>query len=242
MPSEHQEGMFCSRILASIVCMNFIHAETADNGGHELATKIAAVLGRSEKVLWLVPGGSNISTAVDIMEIVRERATIGELGNLSVSLTDERFGPVGHADSNWEQLIDAGFDFDNITAIPVLRGASFEATVAEWGKEMLAAFEANPNRIGHFGIGADGHIAGILPHSPAVSAEIPTYGYEAGKFKRITLTAILLQALTSAYGFAFGASKSKAIHELRDSNLSLDDEPAQLLKAIPEAYLYSDCV
>lgn len=222
--------------------MNFIHAENSDGGAHELSAKIVASLKQGKRTLWLVPGGSNIRTAVAVMHAVREGATIGELANLTVSLTDERYGPVGHPDSNWRQLEDAGFDFDNVTTIPVLRDRGFKETAAAFGKDMIAAFTQNEVRIAQLGIGPDGHIAGILPGSPAVTDSEAVVAYEAGKFQRITLTPVLLANLSAGYAFAFGASKAEALKNLKDSPLSLAEEPAQLLKALPEAYLWSDQV
>jgi 6-phosphogluconolactonase/glucosamine-6-phosphate isomerase/deaminase len=229
--------------------MKSIHAENADGGAHELAAKIMASLERGKKVLWLVPGGSNIAVAVFVMKTIRkgeptsafsEGAPIRALANLTVALTDERYGPVGHPDSNWEQLIDAGFDFDNVNAIPVLRGLPLDETVSAYGDEMRSAFERADAVIGHFGIGADGHIAGILPHSPAVAEPGPVNGYEAGAYTRITLTPAILRRVTAAFAFAFGSSKAKAIRDLRDAALPLEDQPAQILNMLGEAYLFSD--
>ena len=63
------------------------------------------------------------------------------------------------------------------------------------------------------------------------------------KFKRLTITPTLfIKKLTVAYAMAFGETKKKAITDLVDSDLLLDQEPAQLLKSLPEAYLYSDCL
>jgi hypothetical protein len=46
--------------------------------------------------------------------------------------------------------------------------------------------------------------------------------------------------LTAAYVFAFGDAKREALQQLRDESLSLDDQPAQIIKQLPEAYVYSD--
>ena len=40
-------------------------------------------------------------------------------------LTDERYGPVGHPDSNWSQLLQKGFDLPQAKLVPVLTGRLF---------------------------------------------------------------------------------------------------------------------
>lgn len=221
--------------------MKYVHTPDPKAGIRDLSARIVASLKAGKKTLWLICGGSNIGPAVEVMNAVRSAVTLDELGNLTISQTDERYGPIGHADSNWKQLDDAGFDFTGTRTVPVLRSLSFEQTIEVFGASVAEAFDENEIAIGFFGIGPDGHIAGALPGSPAVNETAPTSGYEAGKFKRITITpAFFIKELTVAYAMAFGPSKAEAIHNLVNSELPLDEEPAQLLKSLPEAYLYSD--
>ena len=44
--------------------------------------------------------------------------------NLVVALVDERYGPVGHPDSNWFKLEIAGFKIKGAKMIPILIGIS----------------------------------------------------------------------------------------------------------------------
>lgn len=198
------------------------------------------ILGALEKgeALWLVCGGSNIPYAVEAMRIIRERSG-GTLGRLTVALTDERYGPVGHADSNWQQLLDAGFDMSGIVAIPVLTDASLAETVETYEKGIGELF-GRAHIIAQFGIGADGHIAGVLPHTIGVSSDALVCGYEAGPYTRVTLTLSAIERINAAYAFAFGAGKHDVLARLQNEDVPLTDMPAQVLKRIPEAYLYSD--
>jgi 6-phosphogluconolactonase/glucosamine-6-phosphate isomerase/deaminase len=220
--------------------MNLIHAENSDTGAHELSARIIAALSEGKKTLWLICGGSNITTAVNVMNAIRESVPIGSLENLTVSQSDERYGPVGHADSNWEQLEGAGFKFDNIAVIPILRGLPLAETVSLFGTEIMQAFQEAEVCIALLGIGPDGHIAGMLPHSEAVHDHDPVSGYVEKKFTRVTLTPPMLLRISAAFVFAFGEPKAQAMHNLRDTELSLEEEPAQILKKLPEAYVYSD--
>jgi 6-phosphogluconolactonase/glucosamine-6-phosphate isomerase/deaminase len=89
-------------------------------------------------------------------------------------------------------------------------------------------------------MGVDGHVAGILPNSPAVleNDELVAY-YKASPFERITLSFKALRQLDVAYLIAFGEDKKTALVKLK-TNLSLNEQPAQILKSIKEAYVYSD--
>jgi 6-phosphogluconolactonase/glucosamine-6-phosphate isomerase/deaminase len=86
--------------------MKFIRTEGWDEAIADFTDRLLAELSAGKKVLWLTSGGSNIKASVEIMSKVPEPLT----ANLSVMPSDERFGPPGHADSNWQKLLAAGFD------------------------------------------------------------------------------------------------------------------------------------
>jgi 6-phosphogluconolactonase/glucosamine-6-phosphate isomerase/deaminase len=238
--------------------MRFIK-DNSKVGAQALAGKVVNFLKEGKKVLWLVPGGSNIPIAVEAMSMIRqalddnEAHTNDKLLNLTVTLSDERYGHVGHKDSNWKQLEDAGFNFDGVNKMPVLIGRSLEGTVSAYKKGIIKAMkEAVASEglvIGQFGIGADGHIAGILPHSLAATyLEADHTGkdsplvcaYRSEPFIRITLTPVALNKVSAAYAFAFGSSKREAVGRLREQDLSIDEQPAQILKHIKESFFYTD--
>lgn len=188
-------------------------------------------------VTWLVCGGSSIALAVAAMRTAQSRVGEPELARLTVGLTDERYGEVGHEDSNWQQLLDTGFDTTGTHVIPTLIGAPLEETVRAYAEKLRKAFAAD-TVIAQFGIGADGHIAGILPHSSAATAPELVAGYEAGPYTRITMTPNAFEHLDSAYAFVFGESKREAVEKLRTQDLAISDMPSQLLKKIATAHLY----
>lgn len=221
--------------------INFVHSKSPATGAEALTQKLVSELKAGKKVLWLICGGSNIPTAVDVMNSLQQILSKSEIGNLTVMQTDERYGPVGHSDSNWQQLLDLNLNIIGVKTFPILRNLSLQETVQEFGKVAESAFAGAGVIVGQFGLGPDGHIAGILPHTPAVSDKAVVSGYEATPFTRITLTFDMLRKISVAYVFAFGESKKKAIDNLKNKDLSLDDEPAQILKQMPEVYLYSDC-
>jgi 6-phosphogluconolactonase/glucosamine-6-phosphate isomerase/deaminase len=223
--------------------LKFIIATDHTAGMQALADKISAFLRADKKVLWLIPGGSNIPIAVEAMKRIRSTTEAVFLKNLTITLTDERYGPVGHSDSNWQQLQDAGFDMnvenaEDIKMFPILYDLPLVETVARFGRTIQEILAHTDVVVGQFGMGADGHIAGILPGSPAVSELTPTSGYESKPFTRISLTFPILRQIDVAYLFVSGVSKRAATERLHEDGVSLNDQPAQILKEIPEVYVY----
>lgn len=162
--------------------------------------------------------------------------------NLTLLLMDERYGPIGHPDSNWQALQDAGFVPGQATALQVLQP---HLDAAETARHFEADAQELLNGaavvIGQIGIGADGHIAGILPDSAAAREESALVcAYESEPYSRITMTFPALRRIDAAYVFAFGETKRKALEQLQDASLPLVQQPAQLLKELPEVYIYND--
>lgn len=202
-----------------------------------MAERLASSLQQHDRVVWMVCGGSSIAQAVACIGRIPQELT----GKLTVFLTDERYGVPGHPDSNWTQLFAAGFDGGDATIIPTLQeGLTLEDTCAAYAKTVVDALDQADDVIAQFGIGGDGHIAGILPQSAAVTSTEPVVGYDAGTFTRITLTPPVLERIQAAYAFVFGETKHDALVQLRDQDLSLDDQPSQILKRLPEAHIYTD--
>ncbi|MBU6231999.1 MAG: 6-phosphogluconolactonase [Patescibacteria group bacterium] len=205
-----------------------------------ISDRIIKELSAGKKVLWLVPGGSNIPLAVETMNYIKAAVGRDEMHRLTISLTDERYGRVGHVDSNWQQLLDAGFDPGGAASIPVLCGSAYEETISDWGSKIHRAFGGNDLIIGQFGIGSDGHIAGIHPHSVAVESKEFVCGYGTSRYSRITLTIKAILGIHAAYAFALDSAKKIVLETIRDKSLPIAEQPAQVLKKLPEAHLYGE--
>jgi 6-phosphogluconolactonase/glucosamine-6-phosphate isomerase/deaminase len=220
--------------------MNFILTPGPDRGVADLSQRLNSELQAGKQVLWITCGGSNIHTAVQVMDSISNELT----PNLTIMLSDERYGEVGHADSNWEQLMQAGFNPWQAKLIETLKdGADLDATVHDYNLATQEALTNNQIVIAQLGIGPDGHTAGILPHSGAASEGISLVaGYVSQPFTRITMTFNALRKVSAAYVFAFGGTKNQALRSLHDLQLPLSDQPAQILKELPEAYIYNDQV
>ncbi len=218
--------------------MQYIKSENYKKGSEDLANTIIAELKQGKKVLWFLTGGSSIPSCVETLNILKNSNL--NLKDITVTLTDERHGEVGHPDSSWKKLTDQGFDFESVTAIPVLTGKSFEETSNEFEVNLSNAFAKHDVIISQFGIGSDLHIAGILPESPATDDNDLVSSYITEPFKRITLSFVAIRKIQKAFVFIFGESKKDVIAELKDSRAPLKEKPANILKEIPEVFVYSD--
>jgi 6-phosphogluconolactonase/glucosamine-6-phosphate isomerase/deaminase len=219
--------------------LRFILTTSWEDGIADLTARLITELRAGKRVLWLLSGGSNIRATVEVMDSIDDSLT----PNLSLLLADERFGPVGHPDSNWQQLLDAGFTTKQSKPYEILAGqANLQAATKDYAQLASEALSRADLVIAQLGIGEDGHILGILPGSIAVDSDSLVCGYDSGKLHRLTLTAQALPQINSAYVFAFGDGKQSALTKLRRQKVSPDVQPAQLLKQIPEVYIYNDQV
>lgn len=194
---------------------------------------ISTALASGQQVLWLVSGGSMIGVAVEAAK------KLDRTENLLVMQVDERYGAPGHSASNWQQLREAGFE----SLIPqyrqVLLGEDIIATTESYNQAVQAALVEYDYCIGLFGIGTDGHTAGILPGSSAVkSNELVAY-FDGFDYKRITITPVAIKKLDLAIAYASGEAKIEALETLQQ-DLSISVQPAQALKTAKETWIYND--
>jgi 6-phosphogluconolactonase/glucosamine-6-phosphate isomerase/deaminase len=180
-------------------------------------------------------GGSAIAVAVDTAKHIK----IQPGSQLVVSLIDERYGVVGHDDSNWKQLMDSGFSLPGATLVPVLSGESFDATVANFADSLKNELSDADYSLVLLGIGPDGHTSGILPHSPAVEAKGLTFGYEWEQYMRITTTQHAIALLDEIVVYALGKNKWPVIDNLA-KDLPVAEQPAQLLKPLRKVTVFND--
>lgn len=218
--------------------MQFILTAGWEDGVADLTERLVRELAKGKSVLWIVSGGSNIPSSAQIMDNIPFDLT----KNLTVMLVDERYGEVGHKESNWAQLMNAGFQSGEAKLLPVLKAdLSLEQTADHYNKLASKAFADNEVVIAQLGIGADGHIAGVLPDSPATK-DTPdmVIGYTSTPHDRLTLSFAGLRKIDAAYTFAFGNTKHHALGTLKSKSLGLAKQPSEILKDISEVYIYND--
>lgn len=207
------------------------------NLGETLANKLTMALQSHTRVVWLVPGGSNIPISIEAMGLLDEQLT----NKLVIMQTDERFVDVTSPDCNWYQLQTGGFDTKQATTYPFLvAGENRDQTVERYGHTVQSEFAQADYIIGQFGFGSDGHVAGIKPHSAASTTDALTAGYQAEDFNRITLTFAALRQLNEAVAFAHGDSKRPVLEQFVGDAPPLERFPAGILKQIDNSTVYND--
>jgi 6-phosphogluconolactonase/glucosamine-6-phosphate isomerase/deaminase len=159
--------------------------------------------------------------------------------NLYITLTDERYGTLGHQDSNWRQLEAAGFKATGANIFPVLTGQDILAATRSYNDFLKQELAGAAYKIGLFGIGADGHTAGILPYSSALSSLDLAANYEATDFQRITMTPLAIAQLDEAVVFAVGAAKWPTLEKLKKET-AIKEQPAQALKKTAKLLIFTD--
>jgi 6-phosphogluconolactonase/glucosamine-6-phosphate isomerase/deaminase len=220
--------------------MKFIH-EGTDAAATAVAKQLVNALKKRKPTILLVCGGSNIPVEVEIMSQVKEAAP-DALESLLILPMDERYGPSGHPDSNYLQLKNAGFDPGPAMWIDVLgQDLPLQETVDYYSGLVQAAFSAANTIVGVFGLGTDGHTAGVLPGSPALEDTVTTVvGYDSPPFIRLTITPSELIKTSFAYVLAYGDSKFKPLTRLVKNKESIEKLPARLLYDVSKTFVYND--
>jgi 6-phosphogluconolactonase/glucosamine-6-phosphate isomerase/deaminase len=218
--------------------MHFIHATTTEPASTLLADTLAKHLANNERVLWLLSGGSGGAICIAASQELARRGIPTD--NLYSTMSDERYGAMGHADENIAQLLDGGFEVGDSTLYrPLISASRTETTLAfaEWLTAMKIKADYS---IILMGIGADGHTAGIKPHSSAVTATQAAASFAGDDIERITVTPAFLKGIDEAIVQAMGAEKHATLRKLLTEDISLDEQPAQIIKHMKNATLLSD--
>jgi 6-phosphogluconolactonase/glucosamine-6-phosphate isomerase/deaminase len=216
-----------------------ITTTNGEDAAQFLASSILKQLELGKKVLFFVPGGSAIIVALKTADMLSKQESF-LLKNLVVTLTDERYGKIDHPDSNWRQLQEKGFNLPNAKLLYVLsEGDNLETTAQKWSEVLDAELKNADYKIGLFGMGADGHTAGILPESPALQSENFAHGYATPTFSRITMTEKAIEKLDEAVAWVQGENKWDLIKNLSE-NIPITKQPAQILKKVPTLTIFTD--
>ena len=203
---------------------------------HYLTSVISTKLNEGETVLWLVPGGSAMKVAVEVLAKLEEEDT----SNLCITLTDERYGRPDHADENWVQLSTLGFDVRTINAYRILRGEDIETTAVDFAEKLERLFSTFSYKIGLFGMGADGHTAGIKPGTVATTSESLAEQFEGDDFSRVTMTAHAVSYLNEVVLYVHGEEKFEQVKTLLNTDTDVVAQPAQALKQAGKLTIFSD--
>ncbi len=219
------------------MAIEFRKTSSADPVVAYITLEISEHLAAGEDVLWIVTGGSSIKTAASVADKLRS----ADLKKLTAVLSDERYGPPGHSDSNWSQLIGSGFKLPGAKLIPILDGSSMKDTVERFDKILRREIKNADYKIGLIGVGPDSHIAGIKPGSPAMKTTAMAIGYDWDDHRRITMTFAAISLMDAVVAYMGGEAKRSAIETL-EADAPLRQAPSQILKQVAKAVIFNDRV
>lgn len=157
---------------------------------------------------------------------------------------DERMVPPDHDESNYrlaaETLLTVlPIPAHRIRRVPTELGP--EQAAAAYEATMRAVFGVSKGEVPHFdlillGMGQDGHIASLFPHTSALQETrrlVVANPVPALSTTRITITQVLLQAACSVLVLVTGSEKSQTVRRALEDRLTPLDIPAHLLATVP---------
>lgn len=217
--------------------MRFVIGSTEDAAQY-IAERLRTLLASGKSVLWLVSGGSNIPIQIAAMEMVPDSLS----KQLAIIPVDERYGQYNHAESNSYQMREAGFSPKHAECVDILEeNMSPQATAKLLDDYLARGITMGDYIFATLGMGTDGRIAGILPHSPAITSSDLALCYKAPDFQRITLCAdTITNHCDEVVLSAFDQTKKKALHALAGHEDLRQSSPAVLLKEITNCTVYND--
>ncbi len=206
----------------------------------------------NKPVLFLVAGGSSL----DVLEYILPEF-IPE--NLTITVTDERF--TDDMDQNNFDVLQSTKFYSDVSEVEssvintaVFAGddldfhaARFEKNLREW----IAEFP-NGKIIALYGIGADGHTAGIIPHvyegdlfeqkfnSDSLVATVLDKAELGGFPERVTTTFSFMKKVHFPIFYAKGEGKRIALQNALKDDTKLSDTPAHIIKELKGAILFTD--
>lgn len=212
---------------------------TAQEGTRQIVDYLNNLGESKHAILLLVSGGSAINVEAEVLTQLKKSSHI-----LGVLPMDERFGPTGHADSNIAQLNKS---LDNDSSVPVHdvlgQNLPFNETVGQYSSLAQDLFARADHIVGIFGIGPDGHTAGILPDSPATNDTVSTViGYNWQDYERMTLGTLTLLQIDQAFVLAYGENKKEPLERLQTNEEPFEKLPAKLLYDIANVTVYNDYI
>jgi len=225
--------------------------EAAVQGGGFLSRELVHYVDRP--TLLLVSGGSSL----DILEYVNSTSLRSNIsfGQIDERWTkDERFlnAAMFRGTQFFKKSSEQGLPF---IAMNVLEASTFAECAIQYErylKQWKSVFQEGVI-LALLGIGADGHIAGVMPN-PNQPDEFTAMFYDTrswvvgydtkgkGEFpSRATLSLhFLLQEVTTSFVYACGKEKKGAMGKLFTADGTLAEIPARILHEMPSVYLFSD--
>jgi len=216
--------------------LRYIKVNNIEQAAGYVSDHLYQPLKDNKRVLWLLPGGSGLELAILAAK------TLDSLpfpGSLTVTLTDERYGPAGHKDSNYQQLIDKGFNLKQSRLLPVLTGSDLKTEARNYGQILNQELAGADYSLVLGGMGMDGHIFGLKPGSPSITSQDTVCGYGSDDYERLAPTAAFFKSIDEIIMYVMGEAKHQQLQRLNE-DIAPIDQPAQLLKEFKNVTILND--
>lgn len=185
-------------------------------------------------VVFFISGGSALETEATIISKITQSIKNPDLTILPV---DERFGIIGHENSNIASLKKLLPDESKNLIIDILGDASLDDVRDNFEIVFSELINNKSVSVALLGIGQDGHTAGILNNSPAETSTKLVESYVSDPYTRLTLTKNALSKIDYVYVSAYGPDKQNILQELFYKNTL---KPMKILKDLNEVKVYTD--
>ncbi len=204
------------------------------------------------------PGDVFAETGGSALEVVDRLAVLDRMDRITVSMMDERFDPTGEC-GNFSRLSRTVW-FGRamavgMQAIPTetLEGDTPESLAERFEQAIASWLSAHPQGkiVALFGMGDDGHTAGIFPDDDSARFEdrfeesslVLAYHVEnaACSKDRITVTFTLMRKIDHGFAYVCGEGKRPALERLRGDIHELTNRlPAALWKELRDMTVMTD--
>ncbi len=206
---------------------------------------------KSSKQATFLMGLSGGSTPFPIYKALSEAAEI-DFSSLIFAITDERFVPEDHPDSNLRAIREALLEpLERRTGIAP-RVISFNTNLdritaaQEYEKDLTTAIQEREYTFDLLilGIGPDGHIASLFPHSPALKerAKLTAISEAPPAFvvrERLTITLPEIEKSKEILVLLSGETKRSIVEKLQEApDMDIDTFPAIILKKHPRVSVH----
>lgn len=228
------------------------HSANSSDGaeyiGREISTEINAKDGFP--TLLLLSGGSCLSVLPHIKDV--------SFNGVTAVVLDERFDQTNENNnfSQIENLPWSGYFLENggtFISTKVLEADTQQSLAERFEVQIENWITKNPNgrMIALFGMGSDGHTAGIFPFpenkklfEDMFDGKSMIASYDANgknKFsKRITTTNILFGRIDSGFAYIFGDDKKAALDDFRKGVKEANELPVSFLKNVKKIKIVTD--
>jgi 6-phosphogluconolactonase len=160
---------------------------------------------------------------------------------VDVLFSDERAVSPDHDDSNYRMATDTLLSSARPRAVHRMRGEDPPDEAARAYATEIAPFVAEGIDLAVLGMGADCHVCGLFPGSPAlVATDMCAAVDRPDGMKGITLTPVALRACKQILVIATGEAKAEAVRRAVKGDEDPSACPARVLAGLPTTFLLDE--